>query len=43
MAIGIGVHSPGSGLAVERIRPPSWQPIVLNSLIETNLGMPSST
>ena len=27
-------------LLISGIRPPSWQPIVVNSLIETNLGMP---
>jgi len=41
MAIGIGVQfSWEASLLINGIRPPLWQPIVINSLIETNLGMP---
>jgi len=41
MAIGIGVQfSWEASLLINGIRPPLWQPIVVNSLIETNLGMP---
>ena len=41
MAIGIGVQLAWeSSLLISGIRPPLWQPIVVNSLIETNLGMP---
>ncbi len=41
MAIGIGVQfSWEAALLISGIRPALWQPIVVNSLIETNLGMP---
>jgi hypothetical protein len=41
MLIGISVQFAWeSALLVSGIRPPMWQPIVINSLIETNLGMP---
>jgi hypothetical protein len=41
MAIGIGVQFAWEAvLLVSGIRPPLWQPIVVNSLIETNAGMP---
>lgn len=41
MGIGIGVQFAWeASLLVSGIRPPEWQPIVINSLIETNLGMP---
>jgi hypothetical protein len=41
MAIGIGVQLAWeASLLISGIRPPLWQPIVVNSLIETNLGMP---
>jgi len=41
MAIGIGVQFAWeASLLISGIRPPAWQPIVVNSLIETNLGMP---
>ena len=41
MAIGIGVQFAWeASLLISGIRPPLWQPIVVNSLIETNLGMP---
>ncbi len=41
LAIGIGVQLAWeTALLVSGIRPPLWQPIVVNSLIETNLGMP---
>ena len=41
MAIGIGVQGAWeASLLVTGIRPAMWQPIVINSLIETNLGMP---
>ena len=41
MAIGIGVQFAWElALLINGIRPPLWQPLVLNSLIETNLGMP---
>ena len=41
MAIGIGVQFAWeAALLLSGIRPASWQPIVVNSLIETNLGMP---
>lgn len=41
MAIGFGVQFAWeSSLLISGIRPPQWQPIVVNSLIETNLGMP---
>jgi hypothetical protein len=40
-AIGIGVQFAWeASLLISGIRPPLWQPIVINSLIETNLGMP---
>jgi hypothetical protein len=41
MAIGIGVQFAWeASLLISGIRPALWQPIVVNSLIETNLGMP---
>jgi hypothetical protein len=41
MAIGIGVQFAWeASLLISGIRPPLWQPIVVNSLIETNLGIP---
>ena len=41
MAIGIGVQFAWeAALLISGIRPAVWQPIVVNSLIETNLGMP---
>lgn len=41
MAIGIGVQFAWEAcLLISGIRPALWQPIVINSLIETNLGMP---
>lgn len=41
MAIGIGVQFAWEmSLLISGIRPLQWQPIVVNSLIETNLGMP---
>jgi hypothetical protein len=41
MAIGIGVQFAWeAALLVSGIRPTLWQPIVVNSLIETNLGIP---
>jgi hypothetical protein len=41
MAIGIGVQFAWeASLLISGIRPALWQPIVINSLIETNLGMP---
>jgi hypothetical protein len=41
MAIGIGVQFAWeSSLIVSGIRPAIWQPIIINSLIETNLGVP---
>ena len=41
MAIGIGVQLAWeAALLLNGIRPPLWQPIVVNSLIETNLGLP---
>lgn len=41
MAIGIGVQFAWeASLLISGIRPPLWQPLVINSLIETNLGMP---
>lgn len=41
LAIGIGVQFAWEAcLLISGIRPPLWQPIVVNSLIETNLGMP---
>ena len=41
MAIGIGVQFAWeTSLLISGIRPAIWQPIVINSLIETNLGIP---
>ena len=41
MAIGIGVQFAWeAALLISGIRPTLWQPIVINSLIETNLGIP---
>ncbi len=41
MAIGIGVQFAWEAcLLLNGIRPAAWQPIVVNSLIETNLGIP---
>jgi len=41
LAIGIGVQFAWElSLLLNGIRPPQWQPLVINSLIETNLGMP---
>ncbi len=41
MAIGVGVQFAWeTSLLINGIRPPLWQPIVVNSLIETNLGIP---
>jgi hypothetical protein len=41
LAIGIGVQFAWeASLLVNGIRPALWQPIVVNSLIETNLGIP---
>jgi hypothetical protein len=41
MAIGIGVQFAWeAALLLSGIRPPSWQPIVINSLLETNSGIP---
>jgi hypothetical protein len=41
MAIGICVQFAWeTALLISGIRPPQWQPILVNSLIETNLGMP---
>ncbi len=41
MAIGIGVQFAWeAALLISGIRPTLWRPIVINSLIETNLGMP---
>ncbi len=41
MAIGIGVQFAWeASLLISGIRPPLWQPILVNSLIETNLGIP---
>ena len=41
MAIGIGVQFAWeAALLINGIRPALWQPIVVNSLIETNLGLP---
>ena len=41
MFIGIGVQFAWeASLLISGIRPPFWQPIVVNSLIETNLGIP---
>lgn len=41
MAIGIGVQFAWeASLLINGIRPALWQPIIINSLIETNLGIP---
>ena len=41
LSIGIGVQFTWeAALLISGIRPAIWQPIVVNSLIETNLGMP---
>lgn len=41
MTIGVGVQFAWeASLLISGIRPPLWQPLVINSLIETNLGMP---
>jgi hypothetical protein len=41
LAIGIGVQFAWEAcLLINGIRPATWQPIVINSLIETNLGIP---
>ncbi len=41
LAIGIGVQFAWeASLLISGIRPPMWQPIVINSLVETNLGIP---
>ena len=41
MGIGIGVQFAWeASLLINGIRPALWQPIVVNSLIETNLGLP---
>jgi len=41
MAIGIGIQFAWeAALLVSGIRPAGWMPIVVNSLIETNLGLP---
>lgn len=41
MAMGIGVQFAWeASLLINGIRPEVWQPIVINSLIETNLGIP---
>jgi len=41
MAIGIGVQFAWeASLLINGIRPAVWQPIAINSLIETNLGIP---
>lgn len=41
LAIGIGVQLAWeASLLIAGIRPALWQPIVINSLIETNLGLP---
>ncbi len=41
LAIGIGVQFAWeAALLLSGIRPTLWQPIVVNSLIETNMGMP---
>ena len=41
MAIGIGVQFAWeAALLISGIRPTLWQPILVNSLIETNLGIP---
>lgn len=41
MAIGIGVQVAWeASLIISGIRPAMWQPLVVNSLIETNMGIP---
>lgn len=41
LAIGIGVQFAWEGsLIISGIRPAAWKPLVINSLIETNLGIP---
>ncbi len=41
LAIGIGVQFAWeAALLISGIRPATWQPLLVNSLIETNLGMP---
>jgi hypothetical protein len=41
MAIGIGVQFAWeASLLINGIRPSMWQPVVIDSLIETNPGMP---
>lgn len=41
IAIGVGVQFAWeASLLISGIRPPVWQPILVNSLIETNLGIP---
>lgn len=41
IAIGVGVQFAWeASLLINGIRPPLWQPIIVNSLIETNLGIP---
>jgi hypothetical protein len=41
MAIGIGVQFAWeASLVISGIRPAIWQPLVVNSLIETNMGIP---
>lgn len=41
LAIGIGVQFAWeAALLINGIRPPLWQPIVVNSLVETNMGIP---
>ncbi|MBN1924425.1 MAG: hypothetical protein JW798_01195 [Prolixibacteraceae bacterium] len=41
IAFGVGVQFAWeASLLISGIRPPLWQPIIINSLIETNLGMP---
>ena len=41
LAIGIGVQFAWeASLLISGIRPALWQPIIVNSLIETNLGLP---
>jgi hypothetical protein len=41
LVIGIGVQFAWeTSLLISGIRPALWQPIVVNSLIETNLGLP---
>ncbi|HMQ50113.1 MAG TPA: hypothetical protein PKA00_22020 [Saprospiraceae bacterium] len=41
IAIGVGVQFAWEvSLLISGIRPPLWQPLIVNSLIETNLGLP---